>query len=68
MTPEIMKEAAIMLAKHGKDDAIDRAIAYANEIHAEIEALKYYDADVISAKEERRNFWFAVASWIKERV
>jgi len=65
MREEIMREASMMLAKHGKE-AIAKAESYANEKHNEIRAMEHYDPEKISALEEKRNFWLSVASRIND--
>jgi hypothetical protein len=68
MTPEIMKEASLMIAKYGKDEAIEECESNARIWQQDIEGLKVYDYDTVSKLEARINFWFSVASRIKEMV
>lgn len=61
---EVEKKAYLMVKKYGKE-AEKIAIGYANDWIEQINELKYYDGEKIKRMDDRKWYWLAVASAVK---
>ena len=63
---KIERDAYLMIKEYGKIDAEKIAVSYAKDWIKEINKLEQYDIEKIKRMEDRKWYWFAVATTISE--